>query len=209
MPYGQRMDNAAPASDYSGLPGKHVTVDQIVAGNVRRWRRTAGLTQEELGGRIGWTAANVSAAERSADPDRDKRRFDAQTLAALALAFDVPIPALFLPPPDDGLTVRYEFHANPHVCSDMAALVSLLISDPSDDVNPVMDAYRDRYMTVIATYLDAERGAQLASYLGDLTAAEERASRIQRLQWQREALVAIVGDIDGLVDAIAGAGSGQ
>lgn len=207
MPYGQRMEDEAPASDYSGLPGVHVSADQIVARNMRHWRRVAGLTQEELGERIGWTAANVSAVERSADPGRDKRRLDAQAITGIAKALDLPIAALFLPPADDGIAVRYQFHADPHECSGMAELVSLLVSDPSEDDTPVMDAYRERYIAVLAAYLDPGRGEELAAYLGDLTTAEQRASRLERLRWQREALAAMVGDIDGMVDAITDAGS--
>src|SRR5260221_186 len=99
--------------DYSSLPGEHVSIDQVVAMNMRYWRRKAGLTQEELGERIGWTAPNVSAAEVSARARKDRRRFDAHILAALAKALGVPVAALFLPPEDDGVAKRYLFQAAP------------------------------------------------------------------------------------------------
>src|ERR1700690_800863 len=92
-----------------GPPAEQVTVDQLVALNIRHWRNAAGLTQADLGGRLGWSAANVSAAERSADPARDPRRFDAQTLTEIALALGVPLAALFLPPGDDGERACYLF----------------------------------------------------------------------------------------------------
>lgn len=201
------MDPGAPdISDYSGLPGVHVTVDQLVAMNVRHWRRKARITQEELGDRIGWTSANVSAAERSAKDGNDKRRFDASTLVAIARALDIPIAAFFLPPEDDGISRRYLFHAEPGSCSSMAEMVSLLISDPSDDITPAMNAYRARYETVLTSYLDAERGEELAERLGAVS-ERDHAGRLARLRWQREALAAMVGDIDRMVEAFAdGAG---
>src|SRR5450755_4005243 len=109
------MDTVSPVTTdetpQSGpdLPAEHVTIDQIVARNMRHWRRTAGMTQEELGARLGWSDRNVSAAELSSDEKRDRRRFDAQTLANLSLALCVPLIAFFLPPDDDGFPARYIF----------------------------------------------------------------------------------------------------
>jgi transcriptional regulator with XRE-family HTH domain len=203
----ERPGDSADIGDYSGLPGVHVTVDQIVARNVKLWRKLAGLTQGELGERIGWSAANVSAAELSAKDGKDRRRFDAHTLAAIAKALSVPIAALFLPPEDDGIACRYLIHADPGECSGMSELASLLISDPPDDDSPVSAAYRKRYAAVIAGYLDAERGEQLLEWSGGPGTPEEQAERLARLRWQREALAAMVGDIDAIVDAIADAGS--
>lgn len=206
MPYSQPVDSGN-AGDYSSLPGEHVTVDQVVAVNVRYWRKAAGLTQKELGERIGWSHANLSAAERSAVEGKDKRRFDAHTLAALAKVLGVPIAALFLPPPDDGISKRYLFHAEPGECSQMSELATMLISDPVGDDTPVMNAYRERYLAMIMTYGDEERGGELMAHAGDLTTAAKRADRLERLRWQREALAALVSDIDRIADAIADAGS--
>lgn len=197
------------AGDYSSLPGEHVSIDQVVAVNVRYWRKAAGITQDELGERIGWTAANVSAAERSAVTGKDKRRFDAHTLTALAKALGVPIAAFFLPPPDDGITKRYLFHAEPDACSQMSELATMLISDPTDDDTPAMNAYRERFMAMIMTYGDPGRGEQLIGYMEDLTTAELRETRLSRLNWQRDALAALVGDIDRIVDAIVDSRSSE
>ena len=95
------------------LEVRHVTIDQIVAMNMRYWRRAAGMTQEDLGFRLGWSAANVSAAERSAEEGRDRRRFDADTLTALSLVIGVPLHAFFFPPGDDGDGKRYVFTPPP------------------------------------------------------------------------------------------------
>ena len=81
------------APQQEGIPAVPVTADQIVALNLRHWRRAAGMTQEEAGARLGWSDKNLSAAERSWDADRDRRRFDAQTLTEMALALGVPVAA--------------------------------------------------------------------------------------------------------------------
>jgi len=190
----------APADDYSGLPCEHVSVNQIVAINMRRWRRAAGLTQEELGNRIGWTGANISAAERSAEPGRDKRRFDADTLVALARALRVPLAAFFLPPDDDGIGKRYLFHPLPDVCEGMSVLVSMLVSDPGDD-DPV--AYREAYVAAVDGYLDPVRGAELAAHRQGLDTAGQRKAVLERLRWQRDALASLVGDLDQMAESIA------
>ena len=121
------------------LPAEHLTIDQLVARNMRRWRLAAGLTQDELGARLGWTgpraAANVSAAERSADPSRDARRFDAQTLTELSLALSVPVVAFFVPPDDDGQRARYMFTAagRDYDMSDLMAL-AVMTDSPDDQI---------------------------------------------------------------------------
>ena len=132
--------DAAPG----GIPDEPVTADQVVAGNIRHWRKAAGLTQEELGQRLGWSAANVSAAERSADGGKDRRRFDAQTLAELSLALGVPLAALFLPPPDEGERVAYRLAAGGRTWSMNDLMQFVVMPDPAWD-SPVLEAYRDRY----------------------------------------------------------------
>jgi transcriptional regulator with XRE-family HTH domain len=138
-------------------------VDQVVAFNLRRWRTAAGLTQEELGERIGWSGANVSSAERSADPGRDKRRFDAALLVALASALGVPLIALFLPPPDaDG--------------KEMAELFARVLPETPDD-SPVMEAYRRALADAAERHLDIADAASLVAYLQDMTDPEQRHAR--------------------------------
>jgi transcriptional regulator with XRE-family HTH domain len=163
------MDTGATSAGsdaYEDLPGEHVTIDQIVALNIRHWRRAAEMTQEELGERIGWSAANISAAGRSADSGRDRRRLDAHTIASAAIALGVPIVALFLPPPDDGLRQRYLFHNRERDadCLSITDLMDIVIPDSGDDT-PVMTAYRERLQGAISAYLDPSFGAQVARFL--------------------------------------------
>ena len=131
-------------SSPEGAPAEKVSVDQLVAMNIRHWRTAAGLTQAELGERLGWSAANVSAAERSVDPARDARRFDAQTLTELALALGVPLAALFLPPDDDGKRATYCFTAAGRTWG-MADLMELVVMPDSVDDSPLLEAYRERF----------------------------------------------------------------
>jgi transcriptional regulator with XRE-family HTH domain len=128
----------------SGLPAEQVTIDQVVALNVRHWRRAAGLTQAQLGERLGWSDAVVSAAERSVAASRDPRRFDAQTLAELSLALGVPLAALFLPPPDDGERASYRFTAGGRTRS-MGELMELVVMPDTVDDSPLLVAYRERF----------------------------------------------------------------
>jgi transcriptional regulator with XRE-family HTH domain len=89
------------------LPERRVTPNMLVAYNMARWRAALGLTQEQLGERLGgWGKTAVSAAERSWDGKR-VRQFDADLIVRLANIFSLPIPALFMPPPEDEETVRY------------------------------------------------------------------------------------------------------
>jgi transcriptional regulator with XRE-family HTH domain len=195
-------DAHAEADDYSGLPGQHVTPNQIVAYNMTRWRKVAGLTQEQLGERLGgWSKVVVSAAERSWDGKRI-RQFTADDIVQIAHALHVPIAALFLPPDDDGINKRYLYHFG-DVCSGMAALFALVMSDPTDAETPEMSEYRDRYTEAMNRYLDPGRGDDLAAYLEDLTTTERLTERLERLRWQRGALAALVDDVDRLVDSLA------
>lgn len=128
----------------NGIPDEPVSIDQVVALNVRLWRIAAGLTQAELGERLGWSGAVVSAAERSVSDARDRRRFDAQTLAELSLALGVPAAALLLPPPDDGERVSYRFTAAGRTW-DMGDLMELVVMPDTTGDSPLMDKYRERF----------------------------------------------------------------
>ena len=138
-------------------------IDQVVAFNMRRWRLAAGLTQEGLGQRIGWTGANVSSAERSADQGRDKRRFDAQLLVSLAAAMGVPVIALFLPPPGSDSPA-------------MADLFRQILPDSLGD-SPAMDAYREALAGAARDYLDPGLDIGLIAHLSDMT---DKAARVNR-----------------------------
>ena len=136
-------DAELPSADRPPLPERTVTVNQLVAYNMAFYRKAAGLTQEELGARLGgWSAASVSAAERSWDSSRVKK-FDADEIASIAAALGVPVIAFFLSPEDDGTAVRYVVHlpgseADRH--RDYAAAVL-----PAYDIDsPAMTAFRRR-----------------------------------------------------------------
>lgn len=150
---------------------ERVEIDQIVAYNIRRWRREAGMTQEELGEMLGWSAANLSAAERSADSARERRRFDAQTLAELALALGVPLAALFMPPDDNRERVfpgpriadRYrEPRDGTYTMRDL--MHSIVLPDTGED-SPVMETYRIRFREAGKQYLDEEWAGYAATFL--------------------------------------------
>ena len=84
-----------------------LTLNQIVAFNLRAARERQGWTQEELadklaarsGRRISQSA--ISALERSWNSGR-KREFDVHELALYAVTLDVPILWFLLPPPNEG-----------------------------------------------------------------------------------------------------------
>src|SRR5580704_18026639 len=100
--YCQLVNADLSSADRAPLPERTVTVNQLVAYNMAFYRKAAGLNQEELGVRLGgWSAASVSAAERSWDSGRVKK-FDADEVAGIAAALGVPVIAGFLPPEDDG-----------------------------------------------------------------------------------------------------------
>lgn len=174
-------------SEQEAMPAEHVTVDQIVARNIRHWRREAHMTQEELGQKLGWSAANVSAAERSADSARDPRRFDAQTLTEMSLALGVPLAALFLPPEDDGERAVYVF-TGPDGDYGMGDLMERVVMTDSDDDAPVMQAYRRRYRAADGRYLDPEWRDEVASWLRHIEVDELRADRADRLRAGAESL---------------------
>lgn len=198
-------------SGYRDLPGRHVTINQVAAWNLAYFRKAAGLTQEELGARLGWSKAIVSAAERSWD-GRRVRHFSADDLISIAMALNVPVTALFLPPEDDGVDARYLFHAVNLVTgggtaalaewSTMHDLMTYVMSEPADDDSPVMDAYRRRYVGAISTYFDDPRGAELVQYLEDLTTEERIVERLARLRGQYDALRGMLIDIDRLQEAM-------
>ena len=89
------MRQPAPVS---AVHAAAMTASQRVAWNMTRLRVEAGMTQTELGRRLGgWSTASVSAAERSAAGGRI-RKFDADELALMAHIFGVGVSELLEPP---------------------------------------------------------------------------------------------------------------
>ena len=105
-----------------------ISVNQVIAWNLRWLRLAKQMKQRELGELLGWSNQTVSDAERSFDGDRT-RLFDAQEITELALALGVPIAALFLPP-DDG---DYQFPDHAGHQRDMGTLLQLALPDNDAD----------------------------------------------------------------------------
>jgi transcriptional regulator with XRE-family HTH domain/vacuolar-type H+-ATPase subunit H len=147
------------------LPVRRVTVNSIVALNMAYFRKAAGLTQEELGERIGWGKSVVSTAERSSDAKR-VRSFSAEDLIAISTALGVPMAALFLPPEDHGTAVRSVLDGPGHKHREVSDLLAYVSPAYGGD-SPVMDAYRKRNIAAGASLLAAVRQAGLHLAAGD------------------------------------------
>jgi transcriptional regulator with XRE-family HTH domain len=144
--YSRLVDVAdSPAARTPGLPERTLTMSQLVAYNMGAFRKAAGLSQQELGERVGgWSAASVSAAERSWDSRRIKV-FDADDIAKIADALGVPLIALFLPPEDHGTAVRYVFSKPDSHDNDLKHLLDMILTWPDSD-SPGMREFRRRLM---------------------------------------------------------------
>lgn len=151
----------APAGDKPDdkpgpLPQRHVTINQLVGYNVNAYRRAAGLSQGELGARLGgWSAASVSAAERSWD-GRRIRKFDADEVAQLAGALGVPVIALLLPPPDAGTAVTYTFDVSAATSWGLVDMMSHLVPSYEADDGRADAAFRDRIIALGASRYDID-----------------------------------------------------
>lgn len=126
-----------------------MTVNSIVALNLAYFRKAAGLTQEELGDRIGWGKSVVSTAERSWGAKR-VRSFSAEDLMGIAAALQVPLAALFLPPEDDGTAFRYVLDTPGSEEREVADLLTYVFPAFQGD-SRVMNAYRKRVITAGAS----------------------------------------------------------
>lgn len=93
-------------------PQEVPTVNQLVAYNMTRARRSRDWTQQEVAERLEkytgrpWSKASISAAERSWQGGRP-RKFDANELVALSVIFEVPLAYFFLPPKDGSARAVY------------------------------------------------------------------------------------------------------
>lgn len=223
----QREEDAtlmSAGTDYEELPGRHITVNQVVAYNMAYFRKVAGLTQEELGQRLtGWTSkpwskAAVSAAERSWDGKRI-RQFDADLIYGLARALSVPVSAFFLPPDIDGVKERYridpphvysedewagrpagereQFYGKKTLCSTMHDLADFALSEPSDDDDETMLAYRSRLSTIWAMYYG---GDYTEGLLEDVTVYDQVLEQAKRLRGHYDAIREISGDLGVMLE---------
>jgi transcriptional regulator with XRE-family HTH domain len=183
-------ENGRP-QDLDELPGVHKTVNQVIAWNIAYYRKAAGITQAELGERTGRAKRNISADERSWDGERT-REFNAAELAALSAALGVPIGAFFLPPEDDGVTVRYLFrpHGKEPDCLGMGDLMAMVMPDSQDD-SRAMDAYRRRLTAAVRQYMAPVWSDEVARWMAAMTEEEIDAEAADELRAEREVLLRI------------------
>jgi transcriptional regulator with XRE-family HTH domain len=195
------VDTDAEHGNGTGLPVREVTVNQVAAWNIARFRRAASLTQEQLGARIGWSGASVSEAERSWDGKRT-REFDAQSLTVLALALGIPVIGLFLPPEDDGITVRYVITGGRGTRYGMGDYMILAVTPDGDDETPVFETYRERYGTAANRYLEPEWAAAVGRWLRRIWSPARRADLAARLRDRQRRLREDAAEMGQLADAI-------
>jgi uncharacterized protein YegP (UPF0339 family) len=178
------------AGSGAGLPVQSVTINQVVGYNMASYRKAAGLTQEDLGQRLGgWTKVAVSAAERSWDGKRI-RKFDADEIIRIAAVLGVPPAALFLPPEGDGTAVRYVLDV-PGEGGKQADLLTYVFPTHEAD-SPAMAAYRMRLIGARASEhepldnLDtAERVLELVQQTADEAIDQARSAADQTLGMAR------------------------
>jgi len=191
----------ADEHDREALPGVQVTMNQVIASNVTFFRRAAGLTQAQLGARIGWSFRAVSAAERTAArTDGKGRLFDAQTIVELSMALGVPLLALFLPPDEPDTPYLFPGPGGKGLF-DMDDLMQLVMPDMGEDT-PAANAYRDRFQRAVTRHVDEEWAGEVASWLREAEDAEARADRRGRLLAHVAGLRGLIREIEGLADAI-------
>jgi transcriptional regulator with XRE-family HTH domain len=151
-------DRNVTEDDYAALPVRVITVNQVVAWNMGRYRRAMRMTQEGLACHLGWNTQQVSDAERSWKSGRT-REFDAQLLTAIAIALGVPVIALLIPPAADGDGERYEIPLPDGGTLDMAAYMAEAVSPDTDGEGPAVGSYRERYHDAAHRYLPPEVAA--------------------------------------------------
>lgn len=196
------MDDTADSDPGAGIPERSVTPNMLAAFNMARWRRASGMTQAELGEELGgWTKNAVSAAERSWDAGRKVRVFDADLIADLASVFRVPVAAFFLPPPDDGDTVRYVIRADDDGRVTMGEFLSFLWPEPDWDADtPAAAAYQQAVISTMAKYGGGEAAEVLAGAVADMVAEEEIRDALRDARANREALAGLHSLIDRLAE---------
>lgn len=185
------------------LPQRKITVNQVVAWNIAYFRHEAGLTQQELAGRLGWPQNRISEAEVSWKGKRT-REFDAHTLIALALALGVPLIALFLPPLDDGKDAAYLFRP-PGWGEDlgMADLVGVIIYGTEDaDDTEARAAYGRRLIGQVAEYLGEEWRDEVTRWRLRVEGPEALKERALRMRAESARLQADAADLGAWAEAL-------
>lgn len=191
------------------LPQHEITVNQIVAWWIAHYRREAGLTQAQLGERLGWPQHRVSEAERSWNGKRT-REFDAHTLAGLALALGVPIAALLLPPPDDRRGIEYVTRPpGRDKPVTMAELLEYAVMSDSDLEGNAITDYRQRFRAAVAKYLDSSWQAIVEEWLEPLDERGRMIERAARLRTRADVLREIADEDEETADAIDPEGAAE
>lgn len=185
--YCQLVTVADPSAEgRAGLPERHVTMSQLVAYNMAFFRKAAGLDQKEFGQLVGWSAASVSAAERSWDSKRVKK-FDADEITLVAAVLGLPLTAMFLPPEDHGTAVHYVIDMLAQHAGQLAYVflpqIFPLLSPLDVAVNPVVAAYQNRVIPLTTREPEPEdelwqAKADLASAKFAVHAAETRLAEL-------------------------------
>ena len=125
-------------------------MSQLVAYNMAAFRKAAGISQQELGQRLGgWSVASVSAAERSWESKRVKK-FDADEIMQIAAVLGVPLAGLFLPPEDHGTAVRYVVRLDGSAATGLEDLLPLVLPAAAGE-SAATDAYRKRIIAAGAS----------------------------------------------------------
>jgi transcriptional regulator with XRE-family HTH domain len=186
------------------LPERRISVNQVVAWNLAWFRRARGLTQTELGQLVGLSSNAVSEAERSWAGKRS-REFDADLLVAAAMALQVPVIALFLPPDEDGNRERYLISPGGQD-GTMTDLMHVVVPDAGWET-PIMDAYRKRFMAALTYYTEPEFAAQVARSLSEATDAEIRADQAAKLRAHRDQLLEAARQFGAIADEIEPGGA--
>lgn len=163
-----------------GLP---LTVNQIVAYNLRRAREQRGLTQEQAAERlephlgVRWSKASYSAAERSAERSQRLRRFSADEIVAFSAAFELPVTFFFLPPANERLLIGAGERAQQRMA--LAEYVNFVFGSPQG-----LDTL-DKRLLDIAEVLPADELAaqQLGQAVQSLLLARIRQHRGELEDW--------------------------
>lgn len=161
------------------LPEHRITGNMLVSYNLAYFRKAAGLSQMELGERLGWTNVAVSAAERSWDGKR-VRKFNADEIVRLARIFGVPVPAMFMPPADDGDACRYIVDTGD---GDMAVgefFVSAVAESGFGSSTLPGQAYANDLITAMAKYTDPGMHETIAKGLRQSVGEEQLDSALRR-----------------------------
>ena len=132
---------------------------------------------------------------------RPHPRVQRQRDRRLRLALDVPLGAFFVPPEDDGVTVRYLFRPYDGAgLLDMGDLMAMVMPDSESD-SRTMDAYRRRLVAATGQYMGPSWTDDLDRWMTSMTPREIRAEEAEDLRADREALWRIAGKLGRMIDA--------